>query len=54
VGLYSSVEQAASRMIQVRDRFEPDPRNCPVYDDAFATYVRLYDSLCPLFEMRHA
>jgi xylulokinase len=52
VGLYSSVEEAAERMIQIKQRFEPNPSNRAVYDDTFGTYVRLYEALCPLFEMR--
>jgi xylulokinase len=52
VGLYSSVEEAAERMIQVKERFEPTPTNLPIYDEAFGTYVKLYDALCPLFESR--
>lgn len=52
VGLYSSVEEAAEKMIQVKERFEPNKSNLAVYDDAFGTYVKLYDALCPLFEMR--
>ena len=54
VGLYSSIEEAAERMIQIKDRFEPNPNNRSVYDDAFGAYVKLYDALCPLFEMRQA
>lgn len=54
VGLYSNIEEAAEQMIQIKDRFEPDPKNKTVYDDAFATYVKLYDALCPLFELRQA
>jgi xylulokinase len=54
VGLYSSVEEAAERMIQIKQRFEPNPANRGVYDDTFGTYVRLYEALCPLFEMRQA
>lgn len=52
VGLYSNIEEAAERMIQVRERFEPNPKHKAVYDDAFNTYVKLYDALCPLFELR--
>ena len=52
VGLYSNIEEAAEQMIQIKDRFEPDPKNKAVYDDAFSTYVKLYDALCPLFELR--
>lgn len=52
VGLYSSVEEAAERMIQIKERFEPSTANRSVYDDTFATYIKLYDTLCPLFETR--
>ena len=54
VGLYSSVEEAADRMIQIKERFEPNAANRTVYEDAFGTYIRLYDALYPLFEMRQA
>jgi D-xylulose kinase len=52
VGLYSSVEEAAEQMIQIKERFQPDPENRAVYDDTFGTYVKLYEALCPLFEIR--
>ena len=51
IGLYSSVEEAAEQMIQIKQHFEPNPSNRLVYDEAFATYIRLYEALCPLFEM---
>ncbi len=50
VGLYASIEEAAEQMVQIKDRFEPQPANRTVYDEAYRTYVRLYDELCPLFE----
>jgi xylulokinase len=50
VGLFTSVEEAAGQMVQIKDRFEPDKATGPIYDDGFDTYVKLYDSLCPLFE----
>jgi xylulokinase len=50
IGLYDSIADAAGEMVQIKECFEPDPANYPVYDDAFATYVQLYESLCPLFE----
>ena len=52
VGLYSSVEEAAEKMIQIKKRFEPASVNRAVYDDTFGTYVKLYEALCPLFETR--
>jgi xylulokinase len=52
VGLYSSVEEAAGQMIQIKERFEPISANRAIYDDIFGIYKKLYDALCPLFEMR--
>jgi sugar (pentulose or hexulose) kinase len=52
VGIYSSVEEAAGNMIQIKERFEPNPSNRAVYDETFGTYVKLYNALCPLFETR--
>jgi len=52
VGLYSSVEEAAEEMIQIKERFEPNSANRPIYDETFGTYMKLYDALCPLFETR--
>jgi xylulokinase len=52
VGFYTSVEEAAGKMIQIKDRFEPAGQNRAIYDETFAAYVKLYDALCPLFEAR--
>jgi xylulokinase len=50
VGMFKSVEEAAGEMVQIKERFEPQPGNVRVYDDSFGTYVQLYDALCELFE----
>jgi sugar (pentulose or hexulose) kinase len=52
VGIYSSVDEAAAKMIQIKERFEPNPKNREIYDETFGTYVKLYNALCPLFEDR--
>jgi len=52
VGLYSNIEEAAERMIQIKERFDPNPNHKAVYDEVFNTYVKLYDALCPLFDLR--
>jgi len=52
VGLYSNVEEAAGKMIQIKERFEPTLANRAIYDDTFGTYKKLYDALCPIFETR--
>jgi xylulokinase len=51
VGLFSSIEEAASEMVHIKERFEPDQANFPAYDAAYQTYVRLYEDLYTLFEM---
>lgn len=50
VGLYASIEEATERMVQIKERFEPQADNRAVYDEAYRTYARLYTDLCPLFE----
>jgi sugar (pentulose or hexulose) kinase len=52
VGIYSSVEEAAGNMIQIKERFEPNLSNRAVYNETFGIYVKLYNALCPLFETR--
>ena len=52
VGLYASVEEAVEKMIQIKERFEPASAHRAIYDETFGTYQKLYDALCPLFEMR--
>jgi sugar (pentulose or hexulose) kinase len=54
VGLYSSVEEAVERMIQIKERFEPASVNRAIYNETFGTYKKLYDAVCPLFETRQA
>ena len=54
VGLYSSVEEAAEKMIHIKERFEPASVNRVIYDETFGTYIKLYEALCPLFETRQA
>lgn len=50
IGLYSNLQEAADQMVQVKERFEPNPANFDVYENTYKTYVGLYQSLCPLFE----
>jgi xylulokinase len=48
-GLYSSVAEAVGQMVEIKVRFEPNRENISVYDEAFKTYIDLYNALCPLF-----
>jgi sugar (pentulose or hexulose) kinase len=52
VGLYASVDEAVGQMVQVKACFDPSKANTAVYDEAYKTYVGLYDALCPLFALR--
>jgi xylulokinase len=49
VGMFESVEEAAEQMVHIKERFEPTPANALVYNEAFKTYVQLYEALIPLF-----
>jgi len=49
VGLYASIEEAAKQMVQIKERFEPNSKNFTLYEEAYGTYVQLYNRLCPLF-----
>ena len=37
------------QMVQVKERFEPTPENFALYEEAYRTYVQLYNQSCPLF-----
>jgi xylulokinase len=50
VGMFKSVEEAVGEMVQIKERFEPTPANALIYNEAFKTYVQLYEALLPLFE----
>ncbi len=50
VGCYAGIEEAAAQMVKIKERFEPNPANANAYQNAYQAYIRLYDSLCPLFE----
>ncbi|NMC13069.1 MAG: hypothetical protein GYA34_09310 [Chloroflexi bacterium] len=52
IGLYSSVQEAANQMVQIKNRFEPTKENQVIYDETYNTYVNLYNALCPLFSKR--
>ncbi len=49
VGLYASIGEAAGQMVQIKERFEPNRENFALYEEAYQTYVQLYNRLCPLF-----
>ena len=50
VGMYQSIDKACDTMIQVKERFEPNPANFGVYDATYRNYVQLYNDLCASFQ----
>ena len=49
IGIYPDLAAAGAAMIHPQARYEPDPANRAVYDEAYDRYVRLFDALRPLF-----
>jgi xylulokinase len=50
VGIYTDIAEAVGQMVQTRERYEPDPANFAVYEQAYQGYIRLYDSVCQLWD----
>jgi len=50
VGIYKDVREAASKMVSIKQRYEPNPENMEIYDKVYKKYVKLYEDLCELFE----
>ncbi len=44
-GLFKSVPEAVDRMVQVKDRVEPNMQNHAVYEDMYAAFVAAYEGL---------
>jgi xylulokinase len=49
-GVFAQLDEASTAMVTTEARFEPDPANRVVYDDAYGTYIDLFDALRPIFE----
>ncbi len=50
LGRYSSAQEAAEKMVQIDETFEPRPELAELYDETYAIYNQTYDSLCPIFD----
>ncbi len=48
-GIFASLESAVENMVQVKDRFEPNPDTKAAYEEMYGKYVDLYDSLTGMF-----
>jgi D-xylulose kinase len=49
IGMFKSPEDATSKMVKIKERFQPNPENTDVYSQYFKKYVDLYDSLVGMF-----
>ena len=49
VGVFDDLPAASSAMVALQDRYEPNPATRIAYDDAYGRYLRLFDTLRPLF-----
>ncbi len=50
-GLFSDTVSAVDHMVSEKKRFEPDAENHRMYMELYGQYKKLYDDLCPLFEI---
>ena len=48
-GIYSSIEDAASQMVSVKKKYEPNESNIEVYNKTYHKYVKLYEDLSDIF-----
>lgn len=52
-GVYRDARDAASQVIRIRERTEPNPLTMEIYDHMYMMYRELYDSLKGVFELGH-
>jgi len=45
----AGLESGVENMVQVKDRFEPNPDTKAAYEEMYGKYVDLYDSLTGMF-----
>jgi xylulokinase len=50
-GFFPNVKDAVEKMVNLKQKFEPDMENHKVYQKLFGRYKQLYTALCPLFEI---
>ena len=49
-GIFSNVKDAVSKMVNLKQKFEPNMENHKEYKKLYSQYKQLYAALCPLFE----
>jgi len=53
-GIYSSIEDAASQMVSIKKKYNPNESNVEVYNNAYLKYIKLYEDLRELFSLEKA
>jgi xylulokinase len=48
-GVFPDLDAAVAAAVTTRDRYAPDPRRRDAYDDAYARYIRFFESVRPMF-----
>jgi len=51
IGIYKDLEDAAKKVVRVKEKFVPNPDNLKIYEKIYSKYKKLYESLLELFEM---
>jgi len=49
LGVFDNLEKAAAKMSRIGSRIEPNPANETIYSEVYKKYIKLYNSLKPLF-----
>jgi xylulokinase len=50
LGIYTSAQEAARNMVQIKETFYPRAELAEGYDEMYAIYGRTYEALCPVFD----
>jgi sugar (pentulose or hexulose) kinase len=50
IGAYATLSDASEHIVNIRERFDPDPGVHSIYADAYARYRQTYFALLPVFE----
>ncbi len=49
VGLYKDIPTACEKMVHIKTRYDPNPKNFAIYEKTYRRYVQLYENLCNMF-----
>ena len=50
LGIYKSLDEAVTGMVQIKETFEPDRENVKIYEELYSrVYAKMYKALEPLY-----